>query len=68
MMLRKIICFESAIRIISLRYASTKPQKSKEPTKRDLLLKLRNSTGYPLINCKDALAATDYNVEKVCDY
>ena len=65
-MLRQICFGETTLRIISLRSTSTKSLKSsKQPTKRELLLKLRNSTGYPLISCKDALTATSYDIEQV---
>jgi len=65
-MLRQMCFGESTFfHIISIRSASTKPLKSKQPTKKELLLKLRNSTGYPLISCKDALTATSYDIERV---
>ena len=48
-----------------VRAISTVPNEAKPLSNKQLLLKLRNKTGYPLINCKEALAATNYDLAKV---
>ena len=64
-MFRKIIFVENCFYATSIRFASLKANNKGQSTSKELLLKLRNSSGYPLINCKQALAETNYDIEKV---
>ena len=64
-MLRKVVFFDNSFNSYLKRFAFTKANETNEKNTKQLLLKLRNKSGYPLISCKEALNATNYDVEKV---
>jgi len=48
-----------------MKYMSTDPTMQPKVDTKQMLVLLRNKTNFPLINCKEALKATNYNMEKV---
>lgn len=57
-MIRASLIGNVAKRMLSAEAKST-------PSQKQILIKLRNKTNYPLINCKEALKASGYDMEKV---